>query len=178
MNLTSLKQNLKCHESSPSCFSTAYMNLRAPPRRERCMLFAELSSQGGRSTPTPLLFPTVVDAYCIAHARLKQALVRDLWMWSTPASRRALSHSPVRTEHTPIDLTHTLSVLLISGARLHLGAGPRLPTPRAVSAHGRTPNQHHFRDSSSCSSIRHVCGGLSNRFSRLHHSSRSHHSIV
>ena len=32
---------------------------------------------------------------------VKQALVRDLWMWSTPAARRALSHPPVRTEHTP-----------------------------------------------------------------------------
>ena len=60
--------------------------------------------------------------------------------------RRALSHPLMRTEHTPKDLTHTLLVLLISGARLHLGAGPRLPTPRAVSAHGRTPNQHHFCD--------------------------------
>ena len=90
---------------------------------------------------------------------VKQALVRDLWMWSTPAARRAGSRPPVRTEHTPIDLTHTLFILLISGARLHLGAGPRLPTPHAVSAHGRTSNQHHFCDCSSCSSIRHECGG-------------------
>ena len=33
-------------------------------------------------------------------------------MWSTPAARRALPHPPLRTEHTPIDLTHTLLVLL------------------------------------------------------------------
>ena len=31
---------------------------------------------------------------------VKQALVRDLWMWSTPAARRALAHPLVRTEHT------------------------------------------------------------------------------
>ena len=36
-----------------------------------------------------------------------------MWIWSTLAARRALSH-PLRTEHTPIDLTHTLLVLLIS----------------------------------------------------------------
>ena len=89
------------------------------------MLFTELSSQGGRSTPTPLLFPTIVAATATL-VLVKQALVRDLWMWSTPAARRALSHPPGRTEHTPIDLTHTLLVLLISGARLHLGAWPRL----------------------------------------------------
>ena len=79
------------------------------------------------------------------------------------------------------DLTHTLLVLLISGARLDLGAGPRLPTPHAVSAHGHTPNQHHFCECSSFSSMRHECGGWSGRFHhscRSHHSSRFHHSVV
>ena len=52
--------------------------------------------------------------------------------------RDALSRPPVRTERTPIDLTHTLFVLLISGARLHLGAGAEIaanapPDPAFVS---------------------------------------------
>ena len=56
MNLTSLKQSLKHHESSPNSIRTKYVNLRTPPRR-------------GRSTPIPLLFPTIIDAYRIARAR-------------------------------------------------------------------------------------------------------------
>ena len=45
------------------------MNLRTPPRRERRVLFAELSNQGGRSAPTQLFFPTIIDAYRINRAR-------------------------------------------------------------------------------------------------------------
>ena len=55
-----------------------------------------------------------------------------------------------------------------SGTRLRLSAGPRLPIPTTVVAHGRTPNQHQNHDSSSCSDTRHECG---DRVSRGHHSS-------
>ena len=47
---------------------------------------------------------------------------------------------------------------LFSGTRLRLSAGQRLPTPTTVLAHGRTPNQHHNHDSSSCPNTRHECG--------------------
>ena len=81
-----------------------------------------------------------------------------------------LSASPtVRTEHTPIDLTHTPLDFPLSGAQLHLSAWPHLPTPHATAAHGHTPNQHRFSDCSSCSKIHHKCG---DRVSHFHHSSR------
>ena len=57
-----------------------------------------------------------------------------------------LSRPPVRTEHTPNDLTHTLLVLLITGCSTAPRRWAAFATPRAVSAHGRTPNQHHFCD--------------------------------
>ena len=63
------KKRALARAASKAAFDAAPDKKNALPRRERRVLFAELSSQGGRSTPTPLLFPTVVDAYCIAHAR-------------------------------------------------------------------------------------------------------------
>ena len=57
---------------------------------------------------------------------------------------------------------------LFSGTRLRLSAGPLLPTTTAVLAHGRTPNQHHDDDSSSCPNTRHECGDRDNP---VHHSS-------
>ena len=53
------------------------------------MLFADFSSQGGRSTPTSLLspFPSPHATFLVL---AWQALVRDLW--STPVVRYALSH--------------------------------------------------------------------------------------
>ena len=69
MNLTSLKQSFKRQESSPDNIHTKYVNLRTPPRRERRVLFAELSSHGARSTPTALLISTIIDAYRITRAR-------------------------------------------------------------------------------------------------------------
>ena len=66
----------------------------------------------------------------------QQAVVRDLW--SPPIVRRSLSHLPVRTEHTPIDLTRTPLNFPLSSARLHSSAGPHLLTPLAAAAHGHT----------------------------------------
>ena len=83
--------------------------------------------------------------------------------------RRLCLTSSVRTEHTPIDLTHTPHDFPLSGAQLHLSDGPRLPTPHATAAHGHTPNQHRFCDCSSCPSIHRECG---DRVSHFHHSSR------
>ena len=77
--------------------------------------------------------------------------------------RRSLPRPSVCTEHTPIDLTHAPLDFPLSGARLHSNAGPRLLTPHAAAAHGRTPNQHRSR------SIHRERGGRANRF---HHSSR------
>ena len=57
---------------------------------------------------------------------------------------------------------------LFSGTRLRLSAGPRLPIPTTVLAHGRTTNQHHNHDSFSCPNTRHERG---DRISRVHHSS-------
>ena len=82
--------------------------------------------------------------------------------------KRSLPHPSVRTEHTPIDLTHTPLVFPLPGAQLHLSAGPHLPTPHATAAHGHTPNQHRFFDCSPCSSIHRECV---NRVSHFHHSS-------
>ena len=81
MNLTSLKQSLTHHESSPNNIRTEYVNLGTPPRRERRVLFAELSSQGGRSTPTPLLFPTIDDAYRITHKEGRRTDYLNLFTW-------------------------------------------------------------------------------------------------
>ena len=52
--------------------------------------------------------------------------------------KRSLFHPPVHTVRR-----------LFSGTRLRLSAGPRLPIPTTVFAHGRTPNQHHNHGSSS-----------------------------
>ena len=167
----SLKQSLKHHQLSPNNYTRQHVYLRTPPRREHRMIFAEIDSQGGRSTPTSLQstpFPSL-------HA----------WIWRTPVARRALSHPPVRTEHTPIDLTHTPLDFPLSGAQLHLSAGPHLPTPYATAAYGHTPNQHRFCDCFSCSSIHRECG---DRVSHFHHFSRraisplgpvpAHHHVV
>ena len=75
--------------------------------------------------------------------------------------RRSLSQPSVRTEHTPIDLTHTPLDFPLSGAQLHISAGPHLPTPHATATHGHIPNQHRFCDCSSCSSIHRECGNES-----------------
>ena len=82
--------------------------------------------------------------------------------------RRSLPHPSVRTEHTPIDLTHTPLDFPLSGARLHPSTGPHLPTPHAATAHGRTPNQHRSCDCSSCPSTHRECG---DRVSHFDHSS-------
>ena len=76
-------------------------------------------------------------------ALAQQAVVRDLWLWRTPVVRRSLP------EHTPIDLTHAPLDFPLSGAQLHLSAGPHLPTPHAAAARGHTPNQHRSCDCSS-----------------------------
>ena len=83
--------------------------------------------------------------------------------------RRSLPHPSVRTEHTPIDLTHTPLDFSLLGAPLHLSAGPHLPTPHATAAHGHTPNQHRSCDCSSCPSTHRERG---DRVSHFHHSSR------
>ena len=62
------KKRALARAASKAAYAAAPDEKRALLRRERRVLFAELSSQGGRSTPTPHLFPTVVDANCIAHA--------------------------------------------------------------------------------------------------------------
>ena len=99
--------------------------------------------------------------------------------------RRALSHPLVRTEHAPIDVRHTPLDFPLSGAQLHLSAGPHLPTPHATAAHGHTPNQHRFCDCFSCPSIHRECG---DRVSHFYHFSRravsplgpvpAHHHVV
>ena len=90
-NLMSLKQSFK----TPRVVNihTKYVNLRTPLRRERRVLFAELSSRGGRSTPTHCRFP-LLSTHTASLMLFEQALVRDLWMWSTLAARRdlCLSH--------------------------------------------------------------------------------------
>ena len=66
------------------------MNLRTPPRREYRTLFAEFSSQGGRSiTPTSLQspFPSPHATFLVL---AWQALVRDLW--STLVVRYSVFH--------------------------------------------------------------------------------------
>ena len=168
-SLTSLKQSLKHHQLPPNNYTRQHVYLRTPPRREHRMLFAEIGSQGGRSTPTSLQSTPFSSLHATSFALAQQAVVRDLWIWRTPVARRALSHPPVRTEHTPIDLTHTPLDFPLSGAQLHLSAGPHLPTPHATAAHGHTPNQHRFCDCSSCPSIHRECG---DRVSHFHHSSR------
>ena len=65
-----------------------HVNLRTAPRREYRMLFAEFSSQGGRSTPTSQQspFPSPHATFLVL---AWQALVRDLW--TTPVVRYSLS---------------------------------------------------------------------------------------
>ena len=89
----SLKQSLKHLESSPNNIHAKYVNLRTPLRRERRVLFAELGSRGGRSTPTHCRLP-LLSTHIASLMLVEQALVRDLWMWSTLAARRdlCLSH--------------------------------------------------------------------------------------
>ena len=83
--------------------------------------------------------------------------------------RRFLPHPSVRTEGTPINLTPALLDFPLSGAQLHLSAGPHLPTPHAATAHGHTPNQHRSCNCSSCPSTHRECG---DRVGHFHHSSR------
>ena len=49
---------------------------------------------------------------------------------------------------------------LFSGTQLRLSAGPRLPIPTTVLAHGRTPNQQRNHDSSSCPDTRRECANV------------------
>ena len=135
-SLTSPKQSLKHHQLSPNNYTRQHVYLRTPPRREHRMLFAEIDSQGGRSTPTSLQSTPFSSQHTTSFALAQQAVVRDLWIWRTPVARRALSHPPVRTEHTPMDQTHTPLDFPLSGAQLHLSAGPHLPTPHDTPAHG------------------------------------------
>ena len=122
------------------------------------MLFAEIDSQGGRSTPTSLQSTPFPSLHATSFALAQQAVVSDLWMWRTLVARHALSHPPVRTEHTPIDLTHTLLDFPLPGAQLHFSAGPHLPTPHATAARDHTPNEHRLYDCSSCPSVHRECG--------------------
>ena len=135
--------------------------------RQKLTQFTMCRPKKHTSTPSSLQFLHFHRCIATSLVLAQQAVVRDLW--SPPVVRHSLPHPSVRIEHTPIDMTYTLFVLPISGARLHLGAGLRLLTPHAVSAHGHTPNQHHFCDCSSCSIIHRECG---DRVSRFHHSSR------
>ena len=79
LNITSRHQNN---------IRTNHVTLRTP-RREYRMLFAEFSSQGGRSTPTSLQspFPSKHATFLVL---AWQASVRDLR--STPVMRRSSSH--------------------------------------------------------------------------------------
>ena len=51
------KQSLNITSRHQDDVPTKHVNLHTPPWREYCMLFAEFSSQGGRSTPTSLQSP-------------------------------------------------------------------------------------------------------------------------
>ena len=88
-NRDTLKHSLKHHESPPENTRTKHVNLRTPPRREYHVLFAEFSSQGGRSTSTSLQspFPSPHATFLVL---AWEAVVRDLWR--TPVVRYSLSH--------------------------------------------------------------------------------------
>ena len=119
--------------------------LRTPPRREYRMLFAELRSRDGRSTPNSLQ-PTHL---CRQHATF---LVLRLSMTH--------KNSAVHTEYTKIDLTHTVSSF--SEAPLHLDDGMCLPNPHVTSAHGRTLTQYRCHGGSSCHRTDHERGRSTN----------------
>ena len=156
-NRVTLKQSLKHQESLP----TKHVNLRTPPRREYRMLFAEFSSRGGRSTPTSLQSPFR------RHTQLFLCSPGKPWSVTCGLLLLCFVSQSVRTNQR-----------LFSGTRLRISAGPRLPIPTTVLAHGRPSNQHHNHNSSSCPNTHHECG---DRISRVHHSQslrRSHRSLV
>ena len=133
-SLTSQKQSLKHHQLSPNKYTRQHVYLRTLLRREHRMLFAEIDSQGGRSTPTSLQSTPFSSLHATSFALAQQAVVRDLWIWRTLVVRRSLPVPSVRTEHTPIDLTHTLldfplSVLNCTSA---LARVCRLHTPQLL----------------------------------------------
>ena len=89
------------------------------------------SSQGGRSTPFSLQSSVSVATRNISCDRLASSCpwLVDYVLWSTPVVKRSLFHPTVHTVRR-----------LFSGTRQRLSAGPRLPIPATVLAHGRTPN--------------------------------------
>ena len=129
------------------------MNLRTPPRREYHVLFAEFSSQSGRSTPTSLQspFPSPHATFLVL---AWQALVRD--QWSTHVVRHSLSHHLCALFNV-CSQAHDCASALDRVCRFQ---------PLYLLTES-TPNQHHNHDSSSCPNTRHECG---DRASRVRHS--------
>ena len=103
MSLTSPKQSLKHHESSPHNIRTKYVNLRTPLRRERRVLFAELSSQGGRSNSNA----TVVSHYCRRIPHHSCSFMRSPELMTTMRRPRRLFKNRKPTSHDKcISLEH------------------------------------------------------------------------
>ena len=99
------KAKLKHHESSPNKYS--HQVRESPHSSSACSSHAPRRNRQSRWAINSDL--TAVSPLSSVHATTlvlaQQAVVHDLW--SPPVVRRSLSHPSVRTEHTPIDLTHS-----------------------------------------------------------------------